>query len=284
MPYFPQKNIIVSADWWTILYCCCTFECLAKDRSGYILEPEKSLHSGCVIDGFLLWFLGSVFWELNIDVFLKVVLSEVYRIWRIVRRNGGARLILYSWTSFIVDVCFILGSVFWDLTNVGADLVSYSWKYILDNIFLEMYPRYCILGSVFSIWRMVARSRWCTLDAPASSLSATIRRPLNPSLRPGLISIASTDSSFSDGIFKTRARKWTHILETGIDMVHRKGGYKCTHKSQNHRSRSLPQTPISVMESSKPGIESCSKWLHASGTGSNMVHNKVGYDMCLCIL
>ena len=67
-------------------------------------------------------------------------------------------------------------------------------------------------------------------------------------------------------------------------MVHRKGGYKCTHKSQNHRSRSLPQTPISVMESSKPGIESCSKWLHASGTGSNMVHNKVGYDMCLCIL
>ena len=67
-------------------------------------------------------------------------------------------------------------------------------------------------------------------------------------------------------------------------MVHRKGGYKCTHKSQNHRSRSLPQTPISVMESSKPGIESCSKWLHASGTGSNMVHKKVGYDMCLCIL
>ena len=64
-------------------------------------------------------------------------------------------------------------------------------------------------------------------------------------------------------------------------MVHRKGGYKCTHKSQNHRSRSLPQTPISVMESSKPGIESCSKWLLDSGTGSNMVHNKVGYDMCI---
>ena len=137
-----------------------------------------------------------------------------------------------------------------------------------------MYSRCCILGSVFSIWRMVARSRWCTLDAPASSLSAAIRRPLNPSLRPGLIEIASTDSCFGDGIFKTRDRKWTHILETGIDMVHRKGGYKCTHKSQNHRSISLPQTR-EVRESSKPGIKSCSKWLHASGTGSNMVHNEV---------
>ena len=64
-------------------------------------------------------------------------------------------------------------------------------------------------------------------------------------------------------------------------MVHRKGGYKCTHKSQNHRSRSLSQTPVSVMESSKPGIESCSKWLLDSGTGSNMVHHKVDYDMCI---
>ena len=116
------------------------------------------VHSGCVIDGVNLWL---VFWELNIDVCLKAEFSEVYsRIWRIVGRSGGARLILYSWTSFIVDVCFILGSVFWDLTNGGADLTLYSWKCILDNVFFEMFSRYSIPGSVLS----VMYSWMCILD------------------------------------------------------------------------------------------------------------------------
>ena len=69
-------------------------------------------------------------------------------------------MILYSRTSFIVDVCFILGSVFWDLTNGGADLTLYSWKCILDNVFFEMFSRYSIPGSVLS----VMYSWMCILD------------------------------------------------------------------------------------------------------------------------